>query len=148
MMEKIDKQKQGKKNKASGRVFELKVRHNLESEGWIVAKWTNNVENGKLVPAKHKFNPFSKVMTMGTGFPDFIAHRRSKCKECSEFCGYEVIGVEAKSNRYLDKAEKDKVEWLLNNHIFAYILIASKSKNKKDGKIIYNQQMKGGTQTK
>ena len=41
---KIDKRKQGKKNKASGSRFELKVRKDLESKGWIVAKWMNNVD--------------------------------------------------------------------------------------------------------
>jgi len=38
-----DKVKQGKRNRASGRAFELKVRHWLESKGWIVAKWSNNL---------------------------------------------------------------------------------------------------------
>ena len=36
--------KKGKKSKAAGSKFELKVRQDLETLGWIVAKWTNNVE--------------------------------------------------------------------------------------------------------
>ncbi|MEK6895630.1 MAG: hypothetical protein AABX48_03850 [Nanoarchaeota archaeon] len=36
--------KKGKKSRASGAKFENKVRENLERMGWIVAKWTNNVE--------------------------------------------------------------------------------------------------------
>ena len=36
--------KQGKKNRASGKAFELKVRHNLEEKGWFVFKNSNNVE--------------------------------------------------------------------------------------------------------
>ena len=43
-MEKIDKKKQGKKSRAAGGRFELKVRKDLESKGWIVSKWMNNVE--------------------------------------------------------------------------------------------------------
>ena len=40
----MDKKKQGKKNKASGARFELKVREDLEKKGWIVDKWSNNVD--------------------------------------------------------------------------------------------------------
>ena len=34
----------GKKSRASGARFELKVREDLEKKGWVVARWTNNVE--------------------------------------------------------------------------------------------------------
>jgi len=85
--------KRGKKSKASGGQFELRVRKDLEVKGWIVDKWSNNfdLEEGVVIPAKRKFNPFSKVMTIGTGFPDFI---------CLERRGdlYKVIGVEVKMN--------------------------------------------------
>lgn len=43
-MEKIDKKLQGKKSRAAGQRFELRVRLDLEQKGWVVAKWTNNVE--------------------------------------------------------------------------------------------------------
>ena len=36
--------KRGKKNKASGAAFELRVRSDLEEKGWIVDKWSKNVE--------------------------------------------------------------------------------------------------------
>ncbi|MHA1481869.1 MAG: hypothetical protein ACTSQA_00340 [Candidatus Heimdallarchaeaceae archaeon] len=36
--------KRGKKSKQSGAVFEKRVRLDLEEKGWIVDKWTNNVE--------------------------------------------------------------------------------------------------------
>ncbi len=36
--------KRGRKSRARGARFELIVREDLESKGWIVAKWTNNVE--------------------------------------------------------------------------------------------------------
>ena len=39
----INKQKQGKRNKASGARFELLVRKDLESKGWVCSKWMNNV---------------------------------------------------------------------------------------------------------
>ena len=120
----------GKKNRAAGARFELKVRNDLEKEGWVIDKWTNNVdlEEGKLVKAKRKFNPYRKVLGIGTGFPDFIAFR-PKGKS------YDVIGVEVKGNGWLDKSEKEKCKFLLENKIFGGILIAKKGK--KRGEIEY-----------
>ena len=112
---------QGRKNRNRGRVFESKVRADLESKDWIVAKWANQVdlENNKLVPAKHKFNFFTKVMAMGTGFPDFIAFKKIGIDNV-------IIGVESKVGKYLDKIEKVKAQWLLDNKIFSEIRIAYK----------------------
>jgi hypothetical protein len=144
-MNKLEKQKQGRKNKNAGRNFELKVRKDLEAKGWIVAKWTNNVdlETNKLIPAKHKFNFFTKVMAMGTGFPDFIGYWVDKNAQMLlgsenariKGCPAMIIGIEAKSNGYLDKTERAKVNWLLENKIFSLILIAKKGN--KRGEIIY-----------
>ena len=158
---------QGKKNRAAGSRFELKVRKDLESKGWIVDKWTNNVDlifhedseklryiDGNLIPAKHKFRGMGIPMVMGTGFPDFIAFTKpgkyflyvaeeegyelSYPKEDFGNKGYsEIIGVEAKSNGYLDKIEKVKCKWLLNNNIFSEILIAKKGE--KRGTIKYTK---------
>ena len=130
MPEKIDYKKQGKKNRASGLRFEAKVRSDLEKMGWIVDKWTNTVdyEKWKLVPAKRKYNPFRKVMVIGTGFPDFISIRKQ------DF-GYEVVGVEVKQKGYLDKIEKGMCQWILENKIFSRILIAKKGK--KRGEVEY-----------
>jgi len=129
-MKKNEKRLLGKRSRASGARFELKVRGNLESDGWIIDKWTNNVdiEEGKLVKAKRKFNPFRKVLGIGTGFPDLIAFR-SKGKS------YEVIGVEVKGNGFLDKSEKEKCRFLLEKRIFSKILIAKKGE--KRGEIEY-----------
>lgn len=126
----ISKSTQGKKNRASGARFELKIREQLEKMGWIVSKWMNTVDYAKLklVPSKRKFNPFLKTMIIGTGFPDFVAF-----KKLDE--GYEVIGVEVKSNGYLDKIEKGMGHWLIENKIFSKILIAKKGK--KNGEIEY-----------
>ncbi len=126
-----DKSKIGKSNRRKGAVFELKVRGNLESDGWIMDKWTNNVdlEERKLVKAKRKFNPYKKVLGIGTGFPDFIAFKPSKSGK------YNIMGVEVKGNGLLDKSEKEKCRFLLDKKIFSKILIAKKGK--KRGEIEY-----------
>jgi len=116
---------QGKKNRAAGARLELKVRTYFEKQGWIVDKWTNNVdiEEKKLIKAKRKFNPFLKILGIGTGFPDFIAFRRKGIS-------YEIIGIEVKTNGWLDKEEKEKCQWLLDKQIFNKILIASKGEKR------------------
>ncbi|NMB66589.1 hypothetical protein GYA25_00815 [Candidatus Woesearchaeota archaeon] len=121
-----EKSKIGKSNRAKGQKFEAQVRKNLEDLGWIVDKWTNTVdyEKNKLVPAKRKYNPFLKVLSIGTGFPDFICFRKKSLDN------YEIIGLEVKANGYLDPIERGMCFWLLENKIFSRILIARK--NKKD----------------
>ena len=129
-MKTSSKSKRGKLARAAGARFELKVRADLEKGGWILDKWTNNVdlETKKLVKAKRKFNPFIKILSIGTGFPDFIAFKR-KGKL------YDIIGVEVKGNGWLDKTEKEKCRFLLDKKIFSRILIAKKAKER--GKIEY-----------
>ena len=125
------KVKKGKSARQQGAQFELRVRKDLESKGKIVDKWTNNVdlENQKVVPAKRKFNPFSKVMTIGTGFPDFVSIKNVDKNLFS------VIGVECKMNGKLSKEEKEKCAFYLKDKIFSQIWIAKKGK--KRGEIIY-----------
>ncbi len=123
----------GRTGRARGARFELKVREDLQNKGRVVDKWNNNVEfeegtplgvpqsterRGKLVIAKRKYNPFSRVMTIGTGFPDFIS-----IKQIYEGV-YSVIGVEVKINGILSKIEKEKCAWYLKNKIFSEIWIA------------------------
>jgi len=112
--------KKGKTSRAKGVRFELKVRKDLEAKGRVVDKWTNNVdlEKGKLITAKRKFNPFSKAMTIGTGFPDFISIRHVYDDM------YSVVGVEVKINGILSKEEKEKCAWYLKSKIFSQIWIA------------------------
>ncbi len=93
----MNKQTQGKRNRQSGAEFERKVRADLKSKGWLVSKFMNNVEltelwsaghkystdkplgyDGKMIPAKRKYNPFKKALCIGTGFPDFICWRKSE----------------------------------------------------------------------
>ena len=125
----------GKKSRAAGARFETKVRQHLEGMGWIVGKWMNTVDydregkTGKLIPAKRKYNPFFKVLGIGTGFPDFVCFKRVEEKN------YDVIGVEVKIQGYLDKIEKGMCHWLLENKIFSKILIARRGK--KRGEIEY-----------
>ncbi|RLG12292.1 hypothetical protein DRN73_03060 [Candidatus Pacearchaeota archaeon] len=124
---------QGKRNRAAGNRFELKVRKDMESKGWILDKWTNNVdlEEGKIIPAKRKFNPFLKILGIGTGFPDFIAIKNNNKKK------KEIIGVEVKVRGYLDKKEKEKCKFYLKKRLFSKILIAKAKKNGRKIEIKY-----------
>ena len=163
----IDKKTQGKKNRQAGARFELRVRKDLESKGWIVSKWMNNVEFlegtkkrefrdcinkiGEIIPAKHKYRGPGIPMAIGTGFPDFIAFERCSKHEFKHFAivtvnpkpnSYFIIGVEVKSNGYLSKEEKEKCKWYLENNVFSKILIASRGE--KRGSIVYKEFEKGG----
>lgn len=112
--------KKGKISRAKGARFELKVREDLETKGFIVDKWSNNVdlEKEKIVPAKRKYNPFRKALVIGTGFPDFIA-----IKHLDKGI-YRVIGVEVKVNGILSKIEKQKCALCLKKKVFSEIWIA------------------------
>lgn len=157
--------KKGKKARASGAQFELKVRKDLESQGRVNDKWNNNVgmwdkegnevirkkiekkdyyvvkktdkkinfeeiSFAKLIQAKRKYNPFKKMLIVGTGFPDFVSIKQVRDDL------YSVIGVECKINGLLSKEEKEKCAWLLKNGIFSAIWIARKGG--KRGQIIYD----------
>ena len=94
----------------------------------MVDKWSNNIDLDlkKIVPCKRVFKRFGVdkgVMTIGTGFPDFVAFDRVNNL-------FEVIGVEVKINGTLSREEKEKCSWLLENGVFSQILIASKRKVK------------------
>jgi len=181
---KNNKKTQGKKNRAAGTRFELKVRKDLEDKGWVVSKWMNQVvfedgkklnikhqfdgtehlneetiekiRIGKLIPAKHKFRGPGIPMAIGTGFPDFIAYSffvekieedlNIKCEGISSTMHPDIFGVECKSNGYLDKEEREKCKWLLENNIFSKILIASKGE--KRGEIKYKEVKNGRIDTK
>ena len=131
-VKKKSEMEKGRKSRKSGGDFELKVRKDLEAKGWTVAKWPNNVdmETKKVIPAKRKFNPFSKAMTLGTGFPDFVAFQLVGERT------YNVIGVESKLNGTLSKEEKEKCAFLLQNKIFNEIWVSEKSE-KRGVPIIY-----------
>jgi hypothetical protein len=154
-MKNPDKVKMGKSSRAKGKAFELKVKADLEKQGWLVIRWDKNVEfeqiggvdenvgvtKGKLIQAKHQFNPFTKSMTVGHGFPDFICLKVvcintpiGKIRPTPDV--FEVQLVECKMNGKLDKLEKEKSKWLIDNlHILFYIA----KKGEKRGEIIYEK---------
>jgi len=151
MPDKAENSKRGKLARAKGQRFEAKVRADLEDKGWVVSKWMNTVDldKQKVVPAKRKYNPFLKALSLGTGFPDFVCFRGVD-KEEETIEGtlipedymkkdkkkiFDVIGLEVKGNGYLDQVEKGMCIWLLKNKIFSRILIARRGK--KAGEIEY-----------
>ena len=129
----------GRSSKRSGGAFELKARKDLEERGWIVDKWSNNVDliNKKLIPVRRVFKKFKAqgelrtVGTIGTGFPDFVCFQKMK-KDL-----FRVIGVEVKMNGTLSREEKLKCSWLLEAGIFSEILVASKVKVKNRVRVEY-----------
>ena len=134
IQKKKSEMKKGKESRASGAQFEARVRKDLEGKGWIVDKWSNNLDEGKIVPAKRVFRRFKAnmgVMTIGTGFPDFI---------CFQKMGenYKIIGVEVKVGGMLSKEEKEKCAWYLEKEVFSEILIAKKVKEKNKIRVEYS----------
>ena len=147
-MKNPNKVKQGKKSKRDGAMFELKVRADLESKGWIVDRWSNQVEldnytiveEGKDKYGKYDFCKAGKLVKaksfMGrsrtNGFPDFIIFRN-----VDNYSFYDVWGVEVKMKGKLSKEEKEKCVWYLENKIFSKIFIASQGEQK--GKVKYEE---------
>ena len=138
-----DYKKQGKRNKINGAIFERRVRADLESKGWIVSKWQNNVElpkgiSNQLIEARNyakcvQAKP-GRFRMMQTGFPDFIAFELQV-----ELDLFEIIFIECKTNGRLDKIEKEKAKWYLDNHYCSKLYIASKVKEKNRIKIKYEE---------
>ncbi|MCK4997641.1 hypothetical protein KAS08_05025 [Candidatus Pacearchaeota archaeon] len=128
--------KRGAVSKSAGNAFEAKVRKDLIEKGWIVDKWSNNLDldTNSMHPCKRTFKRFAVgkgVMTIGTGFPDFISFSR---KENGD---YKIIGVEVKMNGKLSREEKEKCAWYLERKIFSEILVASKIKERNRVRVEY-----------
>lgn len=123
----------GGNSRARGAKFELKVRHDLEEKGMILSKWSNNVDLilRKIIIAKRKFNPFTKFMAIGTGFPDFIAFSHVHDGL------YRILGIEVKMNGTLSKEEKEKCRWYIQNGTFSSIWIAKEKKEGRKNEIEY-----------
>ena len=122
---------QGKKNRRIGAKFERDTRKDMEDKGWIVDKWSNNVDldSEEIVKAKLPFSGgYARVI--GTGFPDFVIFHL-------EFeDNYKLIFVECKINGKLSKTEKLKMNFLIkqgHNCFVAY----------KDGKEISYKEFLG-----
>ena len=122
-MKDLVKVKRGKKNRKAGSAFEGKVRADLEKRGFIVIKNPNTVVENKFTQGKNKYNPFTKRLMAFGGFPDFVVYRPLRLTR--------VVGVECKLGKYLDREEKEKCSWLLDNHVFDKIFVATKGKDKK-----------------
>ena len=128
----IDFREQGKKNRRIGKDTERRVREDLIERGWIVSKWNNNVKDGELVVVKNMFRGVNIPMMLGAGFPDFMAYKLKGQL-------YEMVGVEVKTNGILDKEEKEKCVWLLENKIFSNILIARREQDGRHIEIKYKE---------
>ncbi|MBN2890929.1 MAG: hypothetical protein JXL97_03605 [Bacteroidales bacterium] len=129
IQKKSELQEMGRKSRQRGMLFEVKVREDLESKGWIVTKWMNTVdfERDKVGPARRKFNPFTKSLSIGTGFPDLLCFKKNGDL-------FEVIGVEVKTGGLLDKFEKGQALWYLEKGIIPRILIAKKEKDENNAR--------------
>lgn len=120
-----------------------------DESGFLGADFS--VDHGRLIQAKNKWGGPNRPMMLGSGFPDFICFKQYKIK--NQINGLEletkfgetriktkanfIIGVECKTNGILDKIEKQKCQWYLDNDIFSIILIARKTKVKNKIVITY-----------
>lgn len=98
----LNKSEIGKKSRAAGKRFEVKVKEHLEELGYIVFRNTNDfdIAQSKFVQAKTKWNPYTRrPMSISTGFPDFLLIDKATLTP---------IFVECKMSKYLDNTEKIK----------------------------------------
>lgn len=91
-----DKQRARRK----GKRFENEVQADLESQGWIVMRFTKKVEDGKLINCRPKWAG-GRLLSFQSGFPDFLVLRGSQLKL-----------VECKVNGYLNPEEREQVKVL------------------------------------
>ena len=132
----------------------VELEFTMTGEGKKLINLTPGADH-KLIPAKG-----GRFRSTTTGFPDFMVFREIKVANTIEMHSfeteeerkknlrggkkikfervYEIRGIECKSNGYLDKEEKEKCDWYLDNQIFSKILIASKDKFKR-GVIVYKE---------
>lgn len=83
--------------------------------------WTIDTDNlGHIKKFKKELERLRKSSSL-----DMIINPTVSVKQLTKT---EIIGVECKTNGYLDKTEREKCRWLLDNNVFSKILIASKIK--------------------
>lgn len=80
-----------------------------------------------------------EIIYEGHLYCEFCGEVISITKEFREFKPTEIIGVEVKSNGYLDKMEKDMCKWLLERKIFSRILIAKKKSEGRKIEVEYKE---------
>jgi len=102
-----DYKQQGKNNRRRGAAHEHKTRHYLEEQGYIVARWNNQIDLTTSPPTmiQAKSTHFNRGTT---GFPDFIAIKPHPTHPLL----YTIILIECKVNNKLTPTEK-----LSLNHI-------------------------------
>lgn len=125
--------KRGKRSRAEGKTFEKRVREDLLQKGYVVTRFDNDVKEDKLVQAKTSWRrtPHGMFpMNITPGFPDFLIFKPIEVSP--------IIGVESKITGTLDKPEKEKCRYYLDNGIFDKIWIAEKTKVKNRVVIVYH----------
>lgn len=110
-MQIVDFKKQGRINRAKGARFELKLRKKMEEEGWIVDKWSNNIDLQTDEIVKAKSNRF---LSRSCGFPDFVMFKKY-------VVNYDLQFVECKVNGTLSKEEKLKMNALIDKGFDCYV---------------------------
>lgn len=113
-MDKEEKSKLGKTARRKGAEFERRVRLDLENRGWIVSKWANTIEYGRIIPAK-----WNRFRWGSTGFPDFLCFRKTGEN-------YEVILVESKMSKLISRKEKEMIQNYLKRGIKCFIAYKGK----------------------
>ena len=111
----MNKKEMGRLSRRRGMEFERDVRKALTDKGWTIQKSGNNIdlENNDFIQAKS--NRFRVV----GGFPDFIGFKLSGTQKLCKL--FQLIFVECKTNNTLDKTEKLKMNWLLENNYNGWI---------------------------
>jgi hypothetical protein len=102
----------GAKSRKAGGLFELKVRKKFEKKGWIIDKFSNNIDldEGKFVAAKNKYIPGRGLMP-GLGFPDFVMFKIVGAPIAEQ---YKLVFIECKLDiKRLTKLEKQKLDWMV-----------------------------------
>lgn len=126
----MNKKAQGAKNRKKGRDFELKVRKHFEAEGWIVDKFSNNVdlEEGKFKVAGAKYIPGRGLMP-GLGFPDFVMFKLADYGAGGIVGQYKLQFVEVKTNlKRLSKLEKQKLDWMVKQGYKCFVAFDDEGK--------------------
>lgn len=74
MVKNPDKVKQGRRNRANGASFELRVRKELEEKGWLVDKFSNNIEINRVQDIVDANNQFLTEECAKLGFKHHPIH--------------------------------------------------------------------------
>ena len=103
---------------------------------------SNDVKDNKFKQTTGHWNPFTKsIMMAQSGFPDFICLKDDGTESFDNtdlVINFKVRFIECKGgdekHKYLDKTEKEKVEWIKQNLKIPFFIA---SKGEKRGDIIY-----------